>query len=56
MKDLWQAFKCWAFGHNWTSAADEGIKPTEAQLKGGVGGFMNYATMYCKDCPKVYKP
>ena len=36
--------------HNWTSAAEEGLKPTQEQLAKGVDGFLEYAKMYCKDC------
>lgn len=56
MSKLWQAFKCWAYGHDWTCAAEQGIKPTEAQIQGGPAGFASYAKMYCKKCPAVYKP
>jgi len=41
---------CGLFLHKWTSAAEEGIKPTEAQLNGGIEGFYDYATMYCRIC------
>jgi len=39
--------------HNYTSAAAEGIPPTEAQLNSGTDGFFDYAAMYCKDCGHV---
>ncbi len=41
--------------HNWTSAAQEGFKPTSKQLDNGIAGFKDYATMYCKACGKVSK-
>jgi len=48
--------KCKIFNnHNWTCAAQEGIKPSEEQLQNGVDGFFDYAKMYCKDCGKIYK-
>ena len=40
--------------HDWTCAASEGLPPTEAQLRGGVEGFWDYATMYCKRCGRKY--
>jgi hypothetical protein len=39
--------------HSWTCDAEQGIKPTEAQLHGGMDGFLDYATMYCKHCGKI---
>ncbi len=36
--------------------AEQGIKPTKAQLDGGIAGFFDYARMYCKRCGYVYKP
>jgi len=36
--------------HNWTSKAQEGIKPSLIQTNAGVEGFFDYAKMYCKDC------
>lgn len=41
--------------HNWTSAAEEGIKPTKEQLEYGTAGFFDYAKMYCKDCGHISK-
>lgn len=38
--------------HDWTCAAIEGKPPTRAQLEGGVAGFFDYATTYCKRCGK----
>lgn len=36
--------------HDWTCAAARGIKPSETQLRGGIIGFWDYATMYCARC------
>lgn len=48
-----QFFLCLIGAHEWTCAAREGVKPTPAQLAGGMQGFRDYATMYCKHCLKV---
>ena len=56
MNKLIGKFKCLIGEHHWTSAIEEGIKPSHEQLKSGVNGFFNYATMYCKRCGKVYIP
>jgi len=49
-------FKCTIMkSHNWTSDAQEGFPPTKTQLAGGLNGFKDYATMYCKDCGKISK-
>lgn len=56
MNKLWQKFKCWIGDHNWTCAAEQGIKPTPEQVNGGIDGFYDYAKMYCKQCGKVYRP
>lgn len=40
--------------HNYTCAASENIKATQAQIDTGVEGFFDYAKMYCKDCGHVY--
>lgn len=40
--------------HDWTCAASENIPPTEAQLRGGLDGFWDYAIMYCKRCGRKY--
>jgi len=48
-------FWCLLGDHDWTSAAEEGIPPTKEQtLAGFPDGFIDYAKMYCKRCPKVY--
>jgi len=36
--------------HDWTCAADQGIKATRQQLDNGIDGFYDYAKMYCKNC------
>ena len=41
-------------GHDWTCAADQGIKATPEQLK-SINGFWDYATMYCNKCGYIYK-
>ena len=48
-------FKCFD-GHDWTCAAEQGIKATEEQINTGVDGFTDYAKMYCRRCDHVYKP
>jgi hypothetical protein len=44
---------CFMGNHDWTCAAAEGLKPTQAQLDAGIEGFYDYATMYCKRCGRV---
>ena len=41
-------------GHDWTNAAQEGIKATPEQIQAGYDGFMDYANMYCKKCGYEY--
>lgn len=51
---LW--WNCTLMGnHNWTSAAEQGIKATQRQIDGGVDGFHDYAKMYCTDCGEMSK-
>jgi hypothetical protein len=45
--------RCFLGHHDWTCAAAEGVKPTPAQLAGGMAGFKDYATMYCKRCGRI---
>lgn len=52
MKRLWRRFLCFTGDHEWTSKAEQGIKPTEQDIKDGVQGFYRYAAMYCKHCGK----
>ena len=52
-KDLVSGFLCFIGDHEWTTAASEGIKPTQRQLDGGILGFWGYTTMYCKRCGKI---
>ncbi len=55
IKAIQKIFKCYMLKwHDWTCAASEGLPPTEAQLRGGVEGFWDYATMYCKRCGRKY--
>ena len=44
---------CLIGNHEWTCAAEHGIKPSEAQVSAGVAGFLDYAKMYCKRCGHV---
>ena len=46
--------KIWKF-HKWTSAAQKGIPPTIEQIKNGIQGFYDYATMYCERCGHISK-
>jgi predicted oxidoreductase len=47
---------CWIWRiHDWTCAAEEGVRPTKAQVEGGVAGFFDYAKMYCRRCGRVSK-
>lgn len=41
--------------HDWTSANNEGIGPTQKQIDNGVSGFYDYAKMYCKRCGTLSK-
>lgn len=43
-----ERFLCLTGDHDWTSAHEEGIPPTELQLSSGLSGFMDYSKMYCK--------
>jgi hypothetical protein len=52
---LFQWIACKIFGlHTWTCKAEEGINPTNQQLK-SMKGFADYAKMYCKHCGKESK-
>ena len=42
-------------GHDWTCAVEEGVEATPEQLVGGLDGFLDYATIYCRRCDHVYK-
>lgn len=42
--------------HDWTCAAEQGIKPTEKQLKSGIAGFEDYATSWCSRCDEILRP
>ena len=46
---------CFFVGHEFTCNHQKGIAVTEEQLKAGVKGFFDYATMYCDRCGKVFK-
>jgi hypothetical protein len=50
MKKLYGWFLCFNGLHDWTCAAAEGVKPTQAQLDAGLDGLLDYATMYCRRC------
>lgn len=53
MKKLIRVLLCLIGDHEWTCAAAQGIKPTAEQVKAGIAGFHEYATMYCKHCRHV---
>jgi len=53
MKKLIDWFVCSVVGHDWTSAVEEGLKPTPKQMKDGILGFWDYAKMYCRRCGKL---
>ena len=46
--------KCLIGLHDWTYAANEGVKATQEQLDAGIDGFWDYAKMYCRGCGRVY--
>lgn len=55
-KELAKVFVCRVMrSHAWTSAAEQGIPPTPAQMADGMVGFWDYATMYCARCGHVYE-
>lgn len=56
MRKFIQRIWCRLGQHEWTCAAEQGIKPTPEQASGGVDGFLSYATMYCSAYRKVYTP
>lgn len=45
---------CYFKGHSWTSAAMQGKKPTEEQMR-SVKAFEGYMKMYCGRCGYVSK-
>ncbi len=46
--------QCKIYGlHKWTCKAEEGIKPTNEEIYGGMEGFKSYSQMYCKKCNKI---
>lgn len=47
-------FFCLLGHHEWTCAANKGIKATNDQL-GSWQGFKDYVKMYCKHCGKESK-
>lgn len=52
MAKLWRKLLCFIGHHEWTSAYDEGIKPTPTQQE-NMAGFADYAKIYCRHCGKV---
>ena len=56
LEQFWGWLNCLGGIHDWTSKAQQGIKPTEEELSRGLAGFDSYATMYCARCGEVYKP
>ena len=55
IKKILRRIRCFFLGHIYTCDAMEGIAATEEQLKDGLDGFFDYATMYCGHCGKVFK-
>jgi len=52
MKKFLNRMLCMLVGHHqWTCAHEQGISPTEDQLK-SAQGFFDYAKMYCSCCGK----
>ncbi len=49
IKRLW----CLLGWHAWTCKAEQGIKPTEEEIRDPIAGFASYSKMYCKNCEKV---
>ena len=47
--------KCLWYGHDWTCAAKQGVKPTPIQLADPIYGFGDYAKMYCSRCGTISK-
>lgn len=54
IKKFFQWLSCLTGDHDWTCAAEQGIKATPEQLK-DIDGFWDYATMYCNRCGHQYK-
>lgn len=52
MKRFLRALLCSIGHHAWTTAAEQGIKPTIEQLSNPFVGFWEYAAMFCKHCGK----
>jgi len=56
MKKILGWLACHILGaHDWTSKAQEGIKPNHIELANPILGFKMYAQMYCKKCGKISK-
>lgn len=54
MQFLKRLLLCWALdAHDWTSAAEQGLRPTQNQLSMGQPGFWEYARMYCRRCGRI---
>ena len=53
MKSIIDKIRCLLGDHDWTCAANEGIKPKVEQVKAGIVGFYDYAQGYCKRCKKL---
>lgn len=47
---------CASGDHAWTCRAEQGQKPTQAEVDAGLTGFWIYSRMYCARCKKVYRP
>lgn len=52
---LWIKFLCWAFNHEWTCNAAEGVQPTQRQ-RTSYKGYLEYATEWCKRCGATCEP
>jgi hypothetical protein len=53
MIKLIRKFLCLIGDHEWTCKAAEGIAPTKENITNFPGGFLSYASMYCKYCGYV---
>ncbi|MCK5601804.1 hypothetical protein KAR91_08050 [Candidatus Pacearchaeota archaeon] len=51
--NLLRKILCSLSSHDWTSAVQQGIPPTQQQIDAGVDGYYDYATMYCRRCGYV---
>lgn len=55
MKRLFGRLLCLIGEHDWTSLAQEGVKPDPARVKADpVNYFWEYAAMFCRRCQARY--